>query len=477
MDKILTKSIYEHLQSLKNKEYSSLELTNAYLHSIEQNDPYLNAYITVAYDEAVRSAKAYDNGEAHGAIGGIPYALKDNICTKGVLTTCGSKMLSNFVSPYDAFAAEKLKKAGGILLGKTNMDEFAMGSTTELSAFKVTKNPLNKDRVPGGSSGGSAAAVVGKEAVFALGSETGGSIRQPAAFCGAVGMKPTYGRVSRRGLIAYASSLDQIGPITKNVRDNALIMSIISGHDSLDATSAKSNDVDFATDIGMGVKGLKIGIPEQYFNDGVSDDVKKAVLDAAYQYERLGAQLVKASIPSFKDAVSAYYIIASSEASSNLARYDGVRYGHRTKEYKTIEELYKNSRSEGFGLEVKKRIMMGTLVLSAGFYDAYYKKAASVKERVKADFKKAFEMCDVMIAPVAPSVAYKFGKVISDPMELYMSDAYTVPINLAGIPSLSIPCGYGEDNMPVGMQIIGPHFSEKLLYRVGYAFENREVES
>ena len=475
MNDMLNKSIYEHSLSLLNKEYSSVELTRAFLKHIYENDSYLNAYITVTEEEALKAALEYDNGRINGIVAGIPYALKDNICTKGILTTCASKMLENFVSPYDAYVVERIKHSGGVLLGKLNMDEFAMGSTTELSAFKVTKNPLNKDRVPGGSSGGAAAAVASCEAAFALGSETGGSIRQPAAFCGVVGMKPTYGRVSRSGLVAYASSLDQIGPITKTVRDNALVLSLISGRDKLDATSFDSLDTDFTEGIKNGVQGLKIGIPKEYFSEDLSEDVKKAVLSAAYEYVRLGAELVSISLPSFKDAVAAYYIIACSEASSNLSRFDGVRYGHRAGEYSSIEELYKKSRSEAFGFEVKKRIMMGTLALSAGYYDAYYKKAIAVKENVKSDFISAFKMCDIIIAPVAPTVAYRVAEKVSDPVEMYLSDAYTVPINLAGIPAISIPCGFGEDNMPVGMQLIGPCFSESLLYRAAYAFENREV--
>lgn len=477
MKELVSRSLLEHSESLRRSEYSSKELTEAYISEIEQKDGELGAFITVTAERAMLDATEIDrkraSGEELSPLAGIPFAIKDNVCTKGVKTTCASKMLGEYVPPYDAAVSEKLKSAGAVLLGKTNMDEFAMGSTTENSAFMLTKNPLDLSRVPGGSSGGSAAAVAANEAVFALGSETGGSIRQPAAFCGVVGMNPTYGLVSRYGLVAYASSLDRIGPITKNVRDSIAVLEAISGKDVRDATSV-AHVQSFGKEVEAGVKGLRIGIPEEFFEDGLTEDVKNAVMSAAKEYELMGAELVSVSVPSIEYALSAYYIISCSEASSNLARYDGVRYGYRAEQYSSMEELYKKSRSEGFGKEVKKRIMLGTLALSEGFYDAYYKKALFVKKRVTEDFRRAFEDCDVMIAPVAPSIAYKLGGVT--PMHMYLSDKYTVPVNLAGLPSLSIPCGTGDDGMPVGMQIIGKAFSEDLLYRVGYAFEIRGGE-
>ncbi len=470
---MIKKSIYEHYLALNKKEYSSAELTKAFLSEIENNDHDIGAYITVSAEEALRAAEEYDNGKCRKTIlSGIPMALKDNICTKGIKTTCASKMLESFVPPYDACVVERLKAQGAVILGKTNMDEFAMGSTTENSALKVTRNPICNERVAGGSSGGSAAAVAKNEAVYALGSETGGSVRQPASFCGLVGMKTTYGSVSRYGLIAYASSLDQIGPITKTVTDNALVLNAIVGHDKRDSTSVCRKYDDFTSNIKSGVKGLKIGVPQEFFDEGIDKDVQDAVLAAVKEYERMGAEIVSVSIPSLSEALPAYYIISCAEASSNLARYDGIRFGYRAEEYSNIEELYKKSRSQGFGKEVKKRIMLGTMVLSSGFYDAYYKKALEVKQKVKKDFDNAFGKCQIIIAPVAPSVAYK-RDAKKDPMRDYLGDIYTVPVNLAGIPSLSVPCGTGKDGMPIGMQLIGPHFSESLLYQVGYSYENR----
>lgn len=470
---MIDRSVYEHYLALNKKEYSSVELTQAYLAEIEKNDHNLGAYITVTAEEALKSAEDYDNGNCRKAIlAGIPMALKDNICTKGIKTTCGSKMLESFVPPYDAHVVEMLKEQGAVILGKTNMDEFAMGSTTENSAFKITKNPIDPIRVPGGSSGGSAVAVAKNEVAYALGSETGGSVRQPAAFCGLVGMKPTYGSVSRYGLVAYASSLDQIGPITKTVADNAIVLNAIVGHDKRDSTSVCRKYDDFTIGIKNGVKGLKIGAPKEFFEDGINEDVKEAVLNAVKEFEEMGAEIVSVSLPSLKEALSAYYIITSAEASSNLARYDGIRFGYRADDYADTEELYKRSRSQGFGREVKKRIMLGTMVLSSGFYDAYYKKALAVMKRVKNDFDNAFGKCQIVIAPVSPSVAYKLDDN-NDPLRDYTGDIYTVPVNLAGIPALSVPCGSGEGGMPVGMQLIGPAFSEALLYRAGYAYENR----
>ncbi|MBR4071443.1 MAG: Asp-tRNA(Asn)/Glu-tRNA(Gln) amidotransferase subunit GatA, partial [Clostridia bacterium] len=469
---MIKKSVYEHYKALKNKEYSSLELTNEYLKEIEKNDGELGAYITVTSDIARSAAEEFDKGKCRKTIlSGIPMNIKDNICTKGVKTTCGSRMLEDFIPPYDAFVVEKLKSEGAVLLGKTNMDEFAMGSTCENSAFKITKNPVDSSRVPGGSSGGGAAAVAKNEAAYALGSETGGSVRQPASFCGLVGMKPTYGSVSRYGLVAYASSLDQIGPITKTVVDNAIVMNAIVGHDKLDSTSVLRKYDDFTVGIKKGVKGLKIGLPKEFFDGAISDDVKSAVMNAAKEYEKMGAELIDVSFPSLNLAPSTYYTITCAEASSNLARYDGIRFGHRAEKYNSIDELYKKSRGEGFGQEVKKRIMAGTMVLSAGYHNEYYKKALTIKSKITGDFKRSFGKCQIILAPVSPTVAYKIGGE-KEPLRDYLGDIYTVSVNLAGVPAISIPCGTGEYGMPVGMQLIGPHFSESLLYRAAFAYEN-----
>ncbi len=476
MSELTERTIFEHAEALRKKEYSSVQLTQAYLEQIDKKDKTIGAYITVTADRAIESAKAFDEGRFSDSeispLAGIPCGIKDNMCTKGIKTTCASKMLGGYIPPYSAHVVEKLEKSGAVILGKLNMDEFAMGSTTENSAFKVCRNPLDTDRVPGGSSGGSAAAVAAREAVYTLGSDTGGSIRQPASFCGVVGMKPTYGSVSRYGLVAFASSLDQIGPITSTVLDNALVLNAIVGHDKRDATSVKRVYNDFTADIKNGVKGMKIGVPEEFFGEGISDDVRKAVLAAADTYRALGAELVSVSMPSIDYALSAYYVISSAEASSNLARFDGVRYGYRCDDYSNIDELYRKSRSEGFGSEVKKRIMLGTFALSSGYYDAYYKKALQVRSLVRKDFDEAFGKCDFIISPVAPTVAYKIGEKTGDSLQMYMGDAYSVPVNIAGIPALTLPCGIDEGGMPVGMQLIGPAFSEGLLYRAGFAFES-----
>lgn len=476
MSELTERTIFEHAEALRKKEYSSVQLTQAYLEQIDKKDKTIGAYITVTADRAIESAKAFDEGRSSDSeispLAGIPCGIKDNMCTKGIKTTCASKMLGGYIPPYSAHVVEKLEKSGAVILGKLNMDEFAMGSTTENSAFKVCRNPLDTDRVPGGSSGGSAAAVAAREAVYTLGSDTGGSIRQPASFCGVVGMKPTYGSVSRYGLVAFASSLDQIGPITSTVLDNALVLNAIVGHDKRDATSVNRVYNDFTADIKNGVKGMKIGVPEEFLGEGISDDVRKALLAAADTYRALGAELVSVSMPSIDYALSAYYVISSAEASSNLARFDGVRYGYRCDDYSNIDELYRKSRSEGFGSEVKKRIMLGTFALSSGYYDAYYKKALQVRSLVRKDFDEAFGKCDFIISPVTPTVAYKIGEKTGDSLQMYMGDAYSVPVNIAGIPALTLPCGIGEGGMPVGMQLIGPAFSEGLLYRAGFAFES-----
>lgn len=476
MKELIKKSLYEHSQALARGDYSSVELTRAYLDQIDSTDKTIGAYLTVTADKALESAKAFDEGrcsaKGKSPLAGIPCGIKDNMCTKGVRTTCASKMLGDYIPPYNAFVVEKLEKAGAVVLGKLNMDEFAMGSTTENSAFKVCRNPVDTSRVPGGSSGGCAAAVAANEAVYTLGSDTGGSIRQPASFCGVVGMKPTYGSVSRYGLIAFASSLDQIGPLTSTVLDNAMVLNAITGHDKRDATSVERCYPDFTVGIDKGVKGMRIGVPTQFFGEGVSEDVKSVVLGAIEKYRSLGAEVVSISMPSLDYALSAYYVISSAEASSNLARFDGVRYGYRCKDFDSIDELYRRSRSEGFGAEVKRRIMLGTFALSSGYYDAYYKKALKVRSLVRQDFDKAYKGCDIIVSPVAPTVAYKIGEKISDSLTMYMGDAYSVPVNIAGVPALTLPCGTGEGKMPVGMQLIGPAFSEALLYRAGYAFEN-----
>lgn len=452
---------------LAARELSPLEVTRAYLERISEQDGELGAYLTVCAERALDCAARADC--AAGGLSGIPYALKDNICTKGVRTTCASGMLEDFVPPYESTVSERLGEVGCVLLGKLNMDEFAMGSTTESSYFKKTRNPRACDRVPGGSSGGAAAAVAADEALFALGSDTGGSVRQPAAFCGVVGMKPTYGRVSRYGLIAFASSLDQIGPVTKDVYDNALVLGAIAGKDPRDATSVGRRE-DFTENISGGVNGLVIGVPDEFFGNEVSEPVRTAVLASAERFERLGARLERVSLNMLKYALPAYYIISSAEASSNLARFDGVRFGRRAESFADIGELYESSRGEGFGDEVKRRIMLGTFVLSSGYYDEYYKKAMKVRSLVKSGFASAFERCDLIISPVAPTTAWRFGEK-PDPISKYQSDIFTVPASLAGLPALSMPCGEDGDGLPIGMQIIGRGFSESLIYRAGYAFE------
>ncbi len=474
MSEITNLTVRELSDALRKGELTSEEITKSYLASIEANDDKVNGYITVTAETALKEAAAADEARragADGALLGIPAAIKDNICTKGIKTTCASKMLGNFVPPYNATVMEKLGAEKTPLLGKVNMDEFAMGSSTENSAFKITHNPRNPECVPGGSSGGSAAVVAANEAPFALGSDTGGSIRQPAAFCGVVGMKPTYGRVSRYGLVAFASSLDQIGPVTKNVEDNAMVLNAISGWDKRDATSVNTEVPDFTAELKKGVKGMKIALLKQSFGEGINGDVKSAVLNAAKVYEKLGAQIVELSMPSLDKALPAYYVISSAEASSNLARFDGVRYGYRSESYNDITELYNNSRSEAFGPEVKRRIMLGTFALSSGYYDAYYKKALQVRTIIMKEYSRIFENCDMILSPVAPTAAYKIGEKSSNPLEMYLGDIYTVPVNIGGIPSLSLPCGQTADGLPIGMQLMGRHFNESTLYRAGAAFE------
>lgn len=463
---------------LVNKEITSLELTEAVLARIDEVEGDVKAYLTITRDEAIAQAKAVDEkiakGETISFLEGIPGAIKDNICTKGVKTTCASKILQNFVAPYDATVMTKLNAENPVIVGKTNMDEFAMGGSTENSAFQKTGNPWNTECVPGGSSGGSAAAVAAGTAVWALGSDTGGSIRQPASFCGVVGMKPTYGRVSRYGLVAYASSLDQIGPITKDVTDCAHILNIISGRDEMDSTSVNEEVPDFTKALVEDVKGLKVGIPKEYFVKGMDPDVEKTVREAIDKLNELGAEIVEISLPNTDYAISTYYLISPAEAATNLARYDGVSYGERAEDAADLVEMMTKTRTEYLGEEVKRRIMIGNYALSAGYYDAYYLKALKVRRLIKEDFDKAFEQVDVIVCPTAPTPAYKIGEKISNPLEMYLQDACTVPLNLAGLPGISVPCGYSSDNMPIGLQIIGKALDEETILRVAYTYEQSQ---
>ena len=463
---------------LVNKEITSLELTQAVLARIDEVEGDVQAYLTITREEALAQAKAVDEkiakGEEIAFLEGIPGAIKDNICTKGIKTTCASKILQKFVPPYDAIVMQKLEAQNPVVLGKTNLDEFAMGGSTENSAYHPTCNPWNTDCVPGGSSGGSAAAVAAGTAVWALGSDTGGSIRQPASFWGVVGMRPTYGRVSRYGLVAYASSLDQIGPITKDVTDCAHILNIIAGRDEMDSTSLDVQVPDFTKALVQDVKGLKIGLPKEYFVKGMDPEVEAAVKNGVKELEKLGAEVVEISLPNTDYAISTYYLIAPAEAATNLARYDGVSYGERAEDAADLVEMMTKTRTQYLGEEVKRRIMIGNYALSAGYYDAYYLKALKVRRLVKEDYDKAFKDVDVIICPAAPSVAYKIGEKIANPLEMYLQDACTVPLNLAGLPGISVPCGYNKDKMPIGMQIIGKALDEETILRVAYTYEQSQ---
>ena len=463
---------------LVNKEITSLELTQSVLARIDEVEGDVQAYLTITREEALAQAKAVDEkiakGEEIAFLEGIPGAIKDNICTKGIKTTCASKILQKFVPPYDATVMQKLEAQNPVVLGKTNLDEFAMGGSTENSAYHPTCNPWNTDCVPGGSSGGSAAAVAAGTAVWALGSDTGGSIRQPSSFCGVVGMKPTYGRVSRYGLVAYASSLDQIGPITKDVTDCAHILNIIAGRDEMDSTSLDVQVPDFTKALVQDVKGLKIGLPKEYFVKGMDPEVEAAVKNGVKELEKLGAEVVEISLPNTDYAISTYYLIAPAEAATNLARYDGVSYGERAEDAADLVEMMTKTRTQYLGEEVKRRIMIGNYALSAGYYDAYYLKALKVRRLVKEDYDKAFKDVDVIICPAAPSVAYKIGEKIANPLEMYLQDACTVPLNLAGLPGISVPCGYNKDKMPIGMQIIGKALDEETILRVAYTYEQSQ---
>ncbi len=466
---------HESMDLLAKKEVTSQELTRAVIGRIETVDKQVESYITNTFDYAMETAKAVDEkiakGEALAPLEGVPMAIKDNICTKDITTTCASKMLENFVPPYDAFVAKRVKAAGAPMLGKLNMDEFAMGSSTENSYFKKTKNPYDLTRVPGGSSGGSAAAVSADLAMYTLGSDTGGSIRQPASFCGVVGLKPTYGLVSRFGLVAFASSLDQIGPLTKDVTDAALVLNLIAGHDEMDSTSLNVPETDYTAGLCEDVTGLRIGVPEEYLGEGIDEDVKKRILEAIKLYESLGATVKYFKMSMSQYALPAYYIISSAEASSNLARYDGVKYGFRAEGFEDLLDMYKKTRSEGFGSEVKRRIMLGTYALSSGYYDAYYKKAQQVRTIIKNDFDQAFAKYDVILTPTSPITSFKIGEKTTDPMQMYLADICTVSINIAGLPAISLPCGFDKNNLPVGLQLIGDSFAEKTILKAAYAYE------
>lgn len=464
---------HELQQKLSRREVSAVEITQSVLARADKVDSTIQSFITRTPEAALAQAKRVDEklarGESVSPLAGIPGALKDNMCTKGIKTTCASKILANFVPPYDATITEKLAAADAVIVGKANLDEFAMGSSTENSGFFVTRNPWDTERVPGGSSGGSGAAVAAGEAIWSLGSDTGGSIRLPAAYCGVVGLKPTYGRVSRYGLVAYASSLDQIGPFARDVRDCALVLGAISGHDRRDSTSINAPVPDYTAKLEAGVKGLKIGLPREYFVAGMQPEVEAAIRRSIDELVKMGAELVEVSMPNTQYALATYYLIATAEASSNLGRYDGVGFGHRG-EGSDIVSMYKRSRAEGFGSEVQRRIMLGTYALSSGYYDAYYLKALKVRTLIKQDFDRAFAQVDVLIAPIAPTTAFKIGEKVEDPLAMYLVDVCTIPSNLAGVPALSLPCGFAN-GLPVGMQIIGPHLSEATLLQVAYTFE------
>ena len=472
-------SIKELVKKIQDKEISCVEVVDYYIKEIEKKEDKIDAFLLLQTEDALKKAKELDEkiakGEKVGRLVGIPIAIKDNMCTRGVKTTCASKMLEDFVPPYDATVIKKLEEEDAILIGKTNLDEFAMGSSTENSAFKITKNPIDTTRVPGGSSGGSAAAVGAEMVPLALGSDTGGSIRQPASFCGIVGMKPTYGLVSRYGLIAFGSSLDQIGPFSMTVEDNAYLLNILAGEDELDGTTAKGLDKkDYTENIDSGIEGMKIGIPKEFIEEeGLDPEIKDVILKDIEALRQLGAEVEEFSLPTTKDGLAPYYIISSAEASSNLARFDSIRYGYRTKEFTSVEELVEKSRSEGFGREVKRRIMLGTYALSSGYYDAYYNKAQKFRAKLKQDFKEAFKKYDIIIGPVSPILPFKIGERCEDPTAMYLADIYTININLATVPALSMPGGKSSDGLPIGLQLIGDLFTEEKIYKVAYALEKK----
>jgi len=470
-------TVHELRDKLKSKELTITQINKAYVDRIIEKEPEVKAFVTTLTDKALEQAKQIEDkvesGEITSEFAGIPVGIKDNICTKGVRTTCSSKMLENFIAPYDATVTEKLNEQKLINLGKLNMDEFAMGAATEYSAFKKTCNPWNLNKVPGGSSGGSAAAVAAGMVPWALGSDTGGSIRQPASFCGVVGLKPTYGLVSRYGIVAFASSLDQIGPITKDVEDSAILLNMIAGHDEKDTTSINAEKKDYTKALKNDVKGLRIGIPKEYFGEGINSEVKEALEKAIEEYKAMGATVEECSLPIADYALATYYIIACAEASSNLGRFDGIRYGYRTPNYESLKDIFVNSRTEGFGEEVKRRIILGTYVLSSGYYDAYYKKAQQVRTLVKKEFDKLFEKYDVLITPTSPTVAFDIGARSNNPLEMYLADICTVSVNIAGLPGISIPCGVSQCGMPIGLQIIGKQFSEETILNAAYTYEQK----
>ncbi|MBD7911771.1 Asp-tRNA(Asn)/Glu-tRNA(Gln) amidotransferase subunit GatA [Clostridium cibarium] len=457
-------------------KFTAIEVTTSLFEAIKEIDPKVQSYLRLCEDSALKQAEKIDkkiaNKEPVGALVGVPIAIKDNICTDGISTTCASKMLEDFIPPYNATVIEKLLKEDAIIVGKTNMDEFAMGSSTENSAFQTTKNPWDLQRVPGGSSGGSAACVGAGIAPVSLGSDTGGSIRQPASFCGVVGLKPTYGLVSRFGLIAFGSSLDQIGPFSKSVKDAALTLQIIQGDDPLDSTTYKESiQTDYLSNIDSGVKGMKVGVPKEFFKEGLDEEIKQALLDSIEKLKSLGAEVEEMSLPITEEGLSAYYIISSAEASSNLARFDGIRYGYRPKDFVDVDDLIVSSRTESFGTEVKRRIMLGTYALSSGYYDAYYNRAQKLKKKIKEEFKKAFNEYDVILSPTSPTLPFKIGEKSEDPLSMYLGDIYTVNINLAGIPAISLPYAKSKDGLPIGIQILGPHFCEEKIFKAAYALE------
>ncbi len=496
MANLIEMAAHELAPRIKSGELTAEEVAREVLRLIEAKDPAINAYLAVDREAVIEDARDVDRrnaaGETTGPLAGVPIAIKDAICTKGLETTCASRILEGFVPPYDATVIARLRAADAVIVGKTNMDQFGMGSSNENSGFDVCRNPLDTSRVPGGSSGGSAAALAAGTAALALGEDTGGSIRQPAAFCGVVGLKPTYGRVSRFGIIAYGSSFDQVGPMARNVEDCARLLGVIAGHDPMDTTSASEAVPDYAADLKRGIEGVCIGVPEEYLAEGLDPSVKESVSRAIERMESLGARVESVHLPHTEYAVAAYYILVTAEASSNLARYDGVKYGYRGEDGGApavdapaggsggapalapddrLDDMYGSTRSGGFGLEVKRRIMLGTYVLSAGYYDAYYDKAQRVRTLIKNDFDQAFEKVDLLVAPTTPTTAFKIGEKIDDPLQMYLSDVYTVPINLAGVPAISLPCGTDPGGMPIGLQIIGPHFGEERILRAAYAFE------
>lgn len=462
-------TVHELLEKLDKKEITKEEILASYQNRINEKEKDVQAFVTITEKEAKEKLKEVEANASK--LAGIPIGIKDNICTKGVKTTCSSKMLENFVSPYDATVMEKINAEGMVSLGKLNMDEFAMGGSTEHSYFKKTKNPWNLNKVPGGSSGGSAAAVASGMVPWALGSDTGGSIRQPASFCGIVGLKPTYGLVSRYGLVAFASSLDQIGTLTKDVEDSAILLNVIAGHDEKDSTSAMHAKEDYTKALKNDVKGLKIGVPKEYFGEGINPEVKEAIKQVIEKYKELGAIVEECSLDVAEYALATYYIIACAEASSNLGRFDGIRYGYRTNNYENLKDIYRNSRSEGFGAEVKRRIILGTYVLSSGYYDAYYKKAQQVRTLVKNEFERNFEKYDVILTPTSANVAFDIGSKINDPLEMYLADLCTVPVNIAGLPGISVPCGLNSEGMPIGFQLIGKPFAEGTILNAAYTYE------